>query len=459
MARQTWSKPTITLHQGGVTNKFGAPPAPRYQEALDGVTIESLVAEYGSPLFVLSEQQLRSNVRQLKRAFETRYPKVVHAWSYKTNYLGAVCNILHQEGSWAEVVSDFEYERARALGVPGNRILFKGPGKSEGSLQRAVEEQAHIHVDHWDELHLLERVAERYGHTVPVTLRLNFDSGVGEVWGRFGFNIESGEAMQAARRIADGSTLLKLTGIHAHIGTFITDPLQYSAEVSTLCHFIEQLEMEGDTVIESIDIGGGFASPNALQGSYLPPEQVTPSYEQYAEAICTPLRQFVDERRKRLEYPAPTLFLESGRAVVDSAESLITSVIANKRLADGRRTAVVDAGVNLLFTAFWYNHLVMPTRSLQGVAEETVLYGPLCMNIDVVRHSIMLPPLPVGEPLLIHNVGAYNHTQWMQFIQYRPNVVLIHGEEEDRQVSLVRAAENLQVVTAQERLPDHLLYG
>ncbi len=458
MSRQPWSKPTITLHQGGVTNKFGTPPPPPYQEALDGIPIDQLVSQYGSPLFVISEQQLRSNLRQLKRAFETRYPKVIHAWSYKTNYLGAVCNILHQEGSWAEVVSDFEYERARDLGVPGNRILFNGPGKSESILQRAVDDQAHIHIDHWDELHLLEKIAERTQQTIAVTLRLNFDSGVGEVWGRFGFNIESGEAMQAAKRIADGA-LLKISGLHAHIGTFITDPLSYSAEVTTLCRFMEQLEMESNTVIESIDIGGGFASGNALQGNYLPPEQITPSYEQYAEAICTPLRQFVDERRKRLEHPAPTLFLESGRAVVDSAGSMITSVVANKRLADGRRSVVMDAGVNLLFTAFWYNHQIMPTRSLQGIAEETVLYGPLCMNIDVIRHSIMLPPLSVGEPLLIRNTGAYNNTQWMQFIQYRPNVVLIHGTEDAPETSLIRKAEHLEVVTAQEQIPDHLRHG
>ena len=115
--------------------------------------------------------------------------------------------------------------------------------------------------------------------------------------------------------------------------------------------------------------------------------------------------------------------------------------------------SIVDAGVNLLFTAFWYNHAVTPIRPLPGKPEETIIYGPLCMNIDVMRHSIMLPPFNVGDALVFSPVGAYNHTQWLQFIEYRPNVVMI---AEDRKVTIVREAEDLTVVTAQERLPAHL---
>jgi diaminopimelate decarboxylase len=147
------------------------------------------------------------------------------------------------------------------------------------------------------------------------------------------------------------------------------------------------------------------------------------------------------------------LILETGRAIVDDAEELLTTVIANKNLPDGRNAIVVDAGVNLLFTAFWYNHKVTPTRLLTGRAEEAVIYGPLCMNIDVMRASIVLPPVSLGDVLIFGPVGAYNNTQWLQFIEYRPNVVLIHG---DREVSLIRKAEDLDVMLAQEQLPEHL---
>jgi diaminopimelate decarboxylase len=114
---------------------------------------------------------------------------------------------------------------------------------------------------------------------------------------------------------------------------------------------------------------------------------------------------------------------------------------------------VLDSGVNLLFTSYWYNHEVRPTRLLEGLPEETVLYGSMCMNIDVMRHSISLPALDVGEPLVFSPVGAYNNTQWMQFIGYRPNVVMVG---EDGTVDVIRAAENLESVTSLERLPDRL---
>ena len=450
-ARKTWAKPTIVPHRSGLMNKFGAVQHRGWQEDIDGVPIAGLLEKHGSPLFVISEPRLRENFRRINRIFSARYSSVAFGWSYKTNYLGAVCNTFHQEGAWAEVVSGFEYEKARSMGVPGNRILFNGPHKPREILKRAIAEGAHIHIDHLDELYTLEELAQEADREVPVTLRLNFDTGYTEPWSRFGFNVESGQAMDAAWRIA-ASPRLKLTGLHSHIGTFVLDPRAYGAQVRIMCAFMNTVEEKTTCVIESIDIGGGFASHNALQGIYLPPEQVVPSIDQYAEAICDTLLECTNERLVRGR-ARPRLFLETGRVLVDDAEVLLTSVIANKRLPDSRRAVIIDAGVNVLFTAFWYNHDVRATRSLEGFPEETVLYGPLCMNIDVVRASVLLPPLEVGDALVLSPVGAYNNTQWMQFIEYRPNVVMVH---EDQSVSVVRSAENLETVTALEHLPDHL---
>lgn len=449
--KKRWIKPGLTAQRSGLMNKYGAARPYDWSETFDGVPIRGLVDKYGSPLFIISERKLRENARRLLRAFSSRYPRVQFGWSYKTNYLGAVCNTLHQEGSWAEVVSGFEYDKARSLGVPGTQIIFNGPHKTRASLEKAVAEEARIHVDHLDELYLLEEVAEAAGKQVGITLRLNFDTGYTEPWSRFGFNIETGQALDAAWRIASGKHL-KLTGLHSHIGTFITDPRAYSAQVRIMCDFMQSVEEKTGCTIDSLDIGGGFASHNALQGVYLPPEQVVPSVEQYAETICETLLEATHER-SRGGRQRPLLILETGRAVVDDAEVLISSVVANKRLADGRRGVVLDAGVNILFTAFWYNHEVRPVQEPDGIPEEMVLYGPLCMNIDVVRSSIMLPPLNTGDALMISSVGAYNNTQWMQFIEYRPNVVMI---DMDKNVSLVRAAEDLAVVTAQELIPAHL---
>ncbi len=422
-----------------------------YVEKIDGVAISDLLRKYSSPLFVISENRLRDNIRQLKSAFESRYQPVIHAWSYKTNYLNAVCATLHQEGSWAEVVSVFEYEKACALGVPGSRILFNGPHKKRPILERCVKEGARIHIDNLEDLYLLETIARELDKVTSVTVRLNFETGYSDSWSRFGFNLESGAALDAAIRIGNSSHL-KLRGLHSHIGTFILDPRAYQVQIEKMCEFMELIERQTHALIDSLDIGGGFASSNVQQTARLQTERIVPTISQYADAICDTLLKMTAQRQAEGK-PRLTLILESGRAVIDDAEVLISSVVAGKRLPDGRASYAMDAGGNLLFTGFWYNHRIKPTRPLQGLTEETVLYGPLCMNIDIVRQSISMPPLSVGDSLVISPVGAYNNTQWMQFIEYRPNIVMVHDNNE---FSLVRRAENLADINGFESLPEHL---
>ncbi len=447
---QAWEAPFLCVVQMTGLNKFGRRSVDVQQpvEQLEGRSIEQLLATYGSPLFVTSEQRLRENIRHLLSAFSSRYPEVIHGWSYKTNYTSAICRILHQEGSWAEVVSAFEYDKARSLGVPGAQIIYNGPHKTTASLQRAVTEGARIHLDNFDEIAALEKIAGQQKQVAQVALRLNFDTGYTDTWSRFGFNLDNGEARDAAVRVMR-SPHLKLIGLHSHIGTFVLDVRAYQAQIRKMCGFMRQLESQYDIYLDYLDIGGGFASRNALQGIYLPPEQVVPGFEQYAEAMCTTLHEELLDRRS-----LPQLVLETGRAVIDEAQCLLTTVVANKRLPDNRRALVLDAGVNVLFTGFWYHHKVQLTQPSRGYPEETVLYGPLCMNIDVIRQSISLPPQQPGDRLLISPTGAYNNTQWLQFIEYRPAIVLLHADDAD--VSVIRQAENLQVMNAQDRMPSHL---
>jgi diaminopimelate decarboxylase len=127
--------------------------------------------------------------------------------------------------------------------------------------------------------------------------------------------------------------------------------------------------------------------------------------------------------------------------------------LANKRLSDGRRATILDFGVNVLFTAFWYDHDVYPAQPFGAHTEESVVYGPLCMNIDVVRDNVSLPPMQAGDQLVVCRVGAYNITQSMQFISLRPAVVLI---DERGQTHLIRKRETLQTVEMDEAMPAYL---
>lgn len=447
MKKLIYESPSIQKMNGGLMNKFGTRADYEPVKQIDGVSVQTMIAQYGSPLFVLSERTMRRNYQNAVRAFKTRYPKVQFAWSYKTNYLNAVCKVFHQEGSWAEVVSGFEYRKAMGNGVPGNKIIFNGPEKTNEELELAANNGSLIHIDHFDELYQLLELSDRLSKKPRVAIRVNMDTGIYPMWDRFGFNYENGQALSALTKIVE-SGKMELTGLHCHIGTFMLSTDAYATAVKKLGDLAWKCKIQLKTTIQYIDLGGGFPSSNTLRGSLLPGTDSVPSVDEFAEAITTQLLELgfgTDE--------LPLLVLESGRVLIDDAGYLLSTVLANKRLSDGRRATILDAGVNLLFTSFWYDHKITPAQDFTQHTEDMALYGPLCMNIDVVRQSINLPLMNRGDKVVVHKVGAYNMTQWMQFIQMRPNVVLI---DEQGQTHLVREAENLQYIELLERIPEHL---
>lgn len=484
--RLPYVAPTIQRLGSGPVNPFRLGTSPCCP-GIDGVSIASLTREHGSPLFVFSEKTLREKYREAHRAFSRRYPDVQFAWSYKTNYLNAICKVFHQEGSIAEVVSGFEYEKARGNGVPGNQIIFNGPYKERSDLERAVAEGAMIQVDNIDELLTLASIAKGRKEPLAVALRINVKTGTHAVWSKFGFSADNGEALHAIRRLRS-IPQLTLQGLHCHVGTFILDPEAYRITSRCLIALAEEVESCGVGTIRYLNLGGGFASLARLHYQYLPPEQVTPSMDRYAEAICDTITRLWPKGRD-----LPRLYLETGRAMVDEAGFLISSVVAvkSRSMNDGlpiamaaygkepngstglnaalaaygkgaptvsnaaptRNALVLDVGVNLLYTSAWYQPNILPARPCSDAPLPTTVYGCLCMNIDVIREEAPLPGLTTGDQVVIHPVGAYNVTQSMQFITYRPAVVMIGLDE---QVHLIRQRENLEYVQKLESVPEHL---
>ncbi|MBU2508505.1 MAG: alanine racemase [Bacteroidetes bacterium] len=447
MDKKVYERPVIIKQYSGLMNKFGGTTDQTPIKDIDGVSVKQLVEDFGSPLFVMSEDKIRANQRKMLRIFKTRYPKVQFAWSYKTNYLDSVCSVFHQEGSWAEVVSEFEYDKARKLGVPGEKIIFNGPEKSSSALIKAIKENAKIHIDHFDELYQIIEITESLNLKANVAIRVNMDVGIYPKWDRFGFNYENGEAEAALRRIVVNDKL-NLIGLHTHIGTYIMSAEPYRLAAVKIVELFNKLIDEYDITLEYIDMGGGLPSNNTLKGQYLEADQILPSYEQFADAVTSPLFD-----TKLSGDKMPLLILESGRALIDDAGYLISEVIGNKRLADGRRAVILNAGVNLLFTSFWFKHKIVPAQDTGGFTENSSVYGPLCMNIDCLREEIVLPALKRKDHVVILNTGAYSVTQWMQFITMRPKVVMIM---QDKTVELIRDSENLEYITSPEKLPEKL---
>lgn len=447
MEKLAYEKPVINRISAGVPDKFGLGANIKPVTHIDGVSVKELVEKYGSPLFVLSEKTIRETYQKALNAFKTRYQKVQFAWSYKTNYLNAVCNTYHQEGSWAEVVSGFEYQKAIANGVPGNKIIFNGPDKSKEDLTVAIKNESLIHIDHQDEFYDIQSIAHDLNKKAKVAIRVNMDTGIFPKWVRFGFNLENGEAWGILNKIMtdDG---FELMGLHTHIGTYIMDTNAYGVAAAKLAQLAVRLEHKYNHHIKYIDMGGGFASKNTLKGAYLPGSDTCPSFDDYAEAITNAL-----QHSDIIYDHMPMLILETGRALIDDAGSLIGTALANKRLPDGRRSLIIDIGVNLLFTAFWYEHQIAPAQMTPPYTEDTIIYGPLCMNIDVIREAIKFPVIEKGEHLVMSRIGAYNMTQWMQFITYRPKIVMIDTNGEPH---VIRENENHETMNALDRVPEHL---
>jgi len=442
-----FERPLIQRVNAGLPSKFGMKQKLEAITNIEGIAITELIKKHGSPLFIFSESTIRKTIREAKRAFSNRYPKVQFAWSYKTNYMNAICQVFHQESSWAEVVSGFEYDKAIANGVSGECIIFNGPYKSIADLTKAINNHSLIHIDHFDELYDIFSIAEKSTIKPRVAIRVNMDTGIYPRWDRFGFNYENGEAWDALNRIMN-SKKVELIGLHTHIGTYMMSANAYQVAASKLADLAVNLKRKFDHTIKYIDMGGGFASKNTLRGAYYPGTDTSPSFDDFAEAITSALMT-----SEILPDELPLLVLETGRALIDDAGFLAGTVVGNKRLADGRRATILDTGVNELFTAFWYDHDIRPAEETSQQMEDTVLYGPLCMNIDIIRPALQFPLLKKGDNYVIKRVGAYNVTQWMQFIHMRPAIVLI---DEQKQIHLIRRSESLETINQQELMPEHL---
>jgi|GEM_PF-17894 len=450
--------------------------------------LRTLVERFGSPLFIVDEVELRARYRAFVASFTDPEFDVQVAYSYKTNYLPAVCALLRQEGAFAEVVSGMEYQLARALGNPGREIVFNAPHKSGDELERAINDGALINLDGFDELTRAAAIANRLGVEARVGLRINFRSGE-QAWTKFGFNFESGEASRALERVA-AHPMLRLEALHNHSGTYHLDPTIYGRSLDVLIAVAREARRLG-LAPRIVDLGGGYPSDNVLKPGFALPGQGQGTgrggngLAAFAEVVLGKLR-----KAQGAFGPRPLLVLEPGRSIVDSAVRLAASVVATKQIAGRGPAVVLDAGVNLVPTAYWYDHGIEadpsdpPERTdrtrtgtgtgtgATGAASSagrsdvggrvrreaatgvtaTTVFGPLCMQIDVLRERALLPPLAIGDLVVLDNVGAYCLTQSMQFIQTRPAVVL----DGPGGPFLIRRRETWRDVFALDGVPAHL---
>ncbi|MDI3324543.1 hypothetical protein QKW35_09160 [Pontibacterium granulatum] len=374
----------------------------------------ALVRNFASPLYLICERTLRTRFAELKNALQRMTCNGTVAYSYKTNPLHGLINLLHQDGAWAEVVSGHEYQLAKSLGVPAQQIVFNGPAKSDEDLANAVADGCILNADNKAELKRLAALGATLKRPVPVGIRLVVERS-DEAWGRFGFDWHSGEAWRCIEWIYTQPGL-RLAGLHCHLGTNIRDLERFRHMGITMAEVVVQLRSKFGTELDWLDIGGGLAGISPRWDESRSEVYAPMCAEQYLQAVLPPLLEVAPNTR---------IILEPGRTLVDACGGLLMSVIGER----GDHNWIVDGGINVSPTVRTYRHPIRLAAggNLNGRQVTTRLLGSSCMNHDCITDQAQLPPLHKDDLLLMHGLGAYNLSRTVPFIHLRPGCVLWRG--------------------------------
>lgn len=403
---------------------------------------KDLLAEYGSPLYVVNLPCLRETQEAFLSPFRKHFSRAFLGTSYKTNPVPTVLDTLHKCGTYAEVISEFELWLAGKLGLDGTRIIVNGPGKTRDMIRRAVEMDVKIiNVDGLAEIDAIADEARRIGRRQPVGVRVTTSVG----WSsQFGVPIADGAARTAYERISRNDWLVPV-GVHLHIGTGLKSVDLYVRAIREVLEFSVSLEKELGIALDLYDLGGGFGVPTVrgkdawddrmIALGYPPREALVadcPTPEQYASRIADAFGTLLPHR------PSPEIVLEAGRAITSRAQSLLLSVITVKEGNGGRRL-ILDGGKNITMPLGWETHRIFPgEKLLEPHLAQTDLYGPLCHPGDIVARNLQLPLLESGDHIAIMDAGAYFVPNQMNFSLPRPAIVAV----ENGQARIIRRRES-----------------
>lgn len=407
----------------------------------DGVSVAALAREHGTPLFVYSADSLRRNFRRIASAFSAAKPLV--AYSVKANSNGAIIRVLHKEGSGFDVVSANEMDRAIRAGVPADRIIFAGVGKTREEMARALKAGVkEFNLESPAEAGLLDEVARAARKVAPVAIRVNPDVdakthkhiSTGKKENKFGMSFEA--ARDLASRIA-GMKGLSLEGLHAHIGSQIlaTDP--HHQAVERVDEFIALLKADGHS-LRTLNFGGGF-------GIAYKPDQEPLDLKPVAKVVCA-----LAKKHKL------ALLLEPGRSIVGPAGVFVTEVQYIKHGAS-HPFAIVDGAMTEMIRPALYEayHEIVPVAKPRKAAPSVVLdvVGPVCESADFLALKREMPLPQQGDLLAVLDAGAYCSAMSSNYnSRRRPAEVLVDGGK----AHVIRKRESFADLVRNEVVPEHL---
>jgi diaminopimelate decarboxylase len=377
--------------------------APDGAIALDGNPVEAIAERLGTPLYLYSATHLTSRVETLRAALPPGFG--LH-YAVKANPHPEVIRHLAPQVEGFDIASGGELDRLESLGLDLTRVSFAGPGKTRQALERAIAAGVKIVVESAHQLQQTEAIAAEQGRPVEVMVRLNDhrqlgNGGLTMAGGRsvFGWDLDdyraNGLAMFASLRH------VRFHGIHLFRGSQSLQPRALAEAVRASTELLLNLPMPG--VPRLLNLGGGLGIPYAPRDISLD---------------LTPLTLIWNETGTRLRerFPETRLCLELGRFLVGPAGLYLTRVI-DRKVSGGHTFLVVDGGLHHFAAAtgnfgqvIRRNHPLWPARPRPGEAETVTVVGCLCTPMDVFARDVRLPPVEIGDILVLFQAGAYGFT-------------------------------------------------
>jgi diaminopimelate decarboxylase len=408
----------------------------------EAVNLATVADAIGTPFYCYSTATLERHYRVFAGAFAD-VPALV-CYAMKANSNQAVIKTLARLGAGADVVSEGELKRARAAGIPPEKIMFSGIGKTARDLALAVDEGILcVNVESEPELELLSAIASAKGRTICISLRVNPDVdprthakiATGKAENKFGIPISRAREVYARAAKING---VRVSGVDMHIGSQISDLAPFDAAFALLSDFVRMLRADGHR-IDHVDLGGGLGIP------YREDNEPPPHPDAYAELV-----------KRATKDLGCTLVFEPGRLIVGNAGILVTRVLFNKR-GEAKTFVVVDAAMNDLIRPTLYDahHEIWPVTEAKPDARRISadVVGPVCESGDFLALDRDMPEPQPRDLLAVMSAGAYGAVQAGTY-NTRPLVPEVLVRED--QWALVRPRVEVDTLIALDRLPPWL---
>lgn len=400
---------------------------------LDGVSVESLATQYGTPLYLMSEGFLRERMNMVKTEFLDCYDNVGVIYASKAFSIQKIYTMIQSYGIGADVCSDGEIYTALKAGFDMKQIYFHGSNKTWEEIEFALKAGVGtIMVDNLDEIVRISTVARGLNKIQDVIVRIvpGIKAGAtakiqtGTIGQKFGISTHDGTYLKALQECIDDPNL-NLKGIHCHIGSQIKELERYRETATQMMKFVEKIKKELNYVVEVLDVGGGFGIEYANSKESL-------SFKETVDAVM----EIIETESKRLDILRPKVIFEPGRFLVGPAGVTVYTVTGIKEIKDVKTFIHVDGGMtdNIRPSLYGAKYDVLPVQKNNGDEKVVSIAGHGCETGDVLAEDIKLEAVENDDYLVFLQTGAYNYSMASNYNSMRKPAVVFTCEGEAKLV-------------------------